>query len=236
MIYFENGLHLYSTLLELFLDVFSKDNPLCLLHLQSFVWCEDFSRLIMTEWLLCNAFRCWFLGLAWAKIDVWLEQRGANSASMFSCLSFVLLSILVMMCGCGSVATDSNRFHFEFWVLWLNCNCGLLYKFEWNSFHQNIKSASKKLLGFSSIGGRQWAADSTNEWLICIIVNKWIIITVSLCHSAVPRYLRTSVCYSQGPGPTVQLPGQTAHRPQNKSIYYFIYLFIFQKSHGRGKE
>lgn len=37
-------------------------------------------------------------------------------------------------------------------------------------------------------------------------------IPAPLRHPAVPRYLRTNVGYSQGPGSTVQLPGQTVQK------------------------
>lgn len=44
----------------------------------------------------------------------------------------------------------------------------------------------------------------------------------SLRHSAVTRYLWTSVCYSQGPGPTVQLPGQHL-----TASFYFLLINFF---------
>lgn len=51
-------------------------------------------------------------------------------------------------------------------------------------------------------------------------------IPAPLRHPAVPRYLWTSVGYSQGPGSTVQLPGQTVQKQLTAAF--------FQKSHCRG--
>lgn len=52
-----------------------------------------------------------------------------------------------------------------------------------------------------------------------------------LCHSAVPRRLWTGVGYSQGPGSTVQLPGQIVHVLKTKATH----CCFFQKSHCRGE-
>lgn len=53
-------------------------------------------------------------------------------------------------------------------------------------------------------------------------------IPAPLRHPAVPRYLWTSVGYSQGPGSTVQLPGQTVQKQLTAAF--------FQKSHCRRGE
>lgn len=44
-------------------------------------------------------------------------------------------------------------------------------------------------------------------------------IPAPLRHPAVPRYLWTSVGYSQGPGSTVQLPGQTVQKQLTTAFF-----------------
>lgn len=49
-------------------------------------------------------------------------------------------------------------------------------------------------------------------------------IPAPLRHPAVPRYLWTSVGYSQGPGSTVQLPGQTVQKQFTTAFFSKITL------------